>query len=128
MRSGPRSCPSVLRLGCPDARAYVSGEAAYTLDVVTFYANGMPQVIAFVLRLSFLLLLVAFRSIVIPIKAILLNLLSTGAAYGVLVWVFQDGNGSRPARTSSPARSRRSSRSSSSRSCSGSRWTTTSSS
>jgi RND superfamily putative drug exporter len=59
---------------------------------VTFYANGMPLVMAFVLTLSFLLLLVAFRSIVIPIKAILLNLLSTGAAYGVLVWVFQDGH------------------------------------
>jgi RND superfamily putative drug exporter len=78
----------------PDARAYVSGEAAYTLDIVTFYSNGMPQVMAFVLTLSFLLLLVAFRSVVIPIKAILLNLLSTGAAYGVLVWVFQDGHGS----------------------------------
>jgi putative drug exporter of the RND superfamily len=77
----------------PDARAYVSGEAAYTLDIVTFYSNGMPQVMGFVLAFSFLLLLVAFRSIVIPIKAILLNLLSTGAAYGVLVWVFQDGHG-----------------------------------
>ena len=78
----------------PDARAFVSGEAAFTLDIVTFYSNGMPQVMAFVLALSFILLLVAFRSIVIPIKAILLNLLSTGAAYGVLVWVFQDGHGS----------------------------------
>jgi uncharacterized membrane protein YdfJ with MMPL/SSD domain len=78
----------------PDARAYVSGEAAYTLDIVTFYSNGMPMVMAFVLAFSFILLLVAFRSIVIPIKAILLNLLSTGAAYGVLVWVFQDGHGS----------------------------------
>jgi RND superfamily putative drug exporter len=78
----------------PGARAYVSGEAARTLDIVNFYANGMPQVMAFVLTLSFLLLLVAFRSIVIPIKAILLNLLSTGAAFGVLVWVFQDGHGS----------------------------------
>jgi len=47
---------------------------------------------AFVLTLSFLLLLIAFRSIVIPIKAILLNLLSTAAAFGVLVWVFEDGN------------------------------------
>ncbi len=53
----------------------------------------MPMVMAFVLSLSFLLLLVAFRSIVIPIKAILLNLLSTGAAFGVLVLVFQDGHG-----------------------------------
>jgi RND superfamily putative drug exporter len=49
-------------------------------------------VFAFVLGLAFLLLLVTFRSIVIPIKAILLNLLSVGAAYGVLVWIFQDGH------------------------------------
>ena len=53
----------------------------------------MPLVFLFVLGLSFLLLLVAFRSLVIPIKAILLNLLSTAAAFGLLVLVFQDGNG-----------------------------------
>ena len=53
----------------------------------------MPLVFAFVLGLAFVLLLVTFRSIVIPIKAIVLNLLSVGAAYGVLVLVFQDGNG-----------------------------------
>jgi uncharacterized membrane protein YdfJ with MMPL/SSD domain len=79
--------------GLPGAGVYVSGDAAYTLDVVDFYLRGMPLVMAFVLALSFLLLLVAFRSIVIPIKAIILNLLSTGAAYGVLVLVFQDGHG-----------------------------------
>ena len=62
---------------------------------------GMPLVFRFVLGLSFLLLLVAFRSIVIPIKAILLNLLSTGAAYGLLVLVFQDGYGARSS-TSNP--------------------------
>ncbi|HEV8546644.1 MAG TPA: MMPL family transporter, partial [Candidatus Limnocylindrales bacterium] len=78
--------------GLSDVRVYVTGDAAYTLDIVNFYVQGMPLVMAFVLTLSFLLLLVAFRSIVIPIKAILLNLLSTGAAYGVLVWVFQDGH------------------------------------
>jgi uncharacterized membrane protein YdfJ with MMPL/SSD domain len=50
-------------------------------------------VFVFVLGLAFVLLLVTFRSIVIPIKAIVLNLLSVGAAYGVLVWVFQDGHG-----------------------------------
>jgi uncharacterized membrane protein YdfJ with MMPL/SSD domain len=75
------------------SRGLVTGDAAFTLDVVDFYARGMPLVGAFVLSLSFLLLLVAFRSIVIPIKAIVLNLLSTGAAYGVLVFVFQDGHG-----------------------------------
>ena len=79
--------------GVSGAEVYVTGDAAYTLDIVDFYARGMPLIMAFVLTLSFLLLLVAFRSVVIPIKAILLNLLSTGAAYGVLVWVFQDGNG-----------------------------------
>ncbi len=79
--------------GLTGVRALVTGDAAYTLDVVDFYAHGMPVVMAFVLSLSFLLLLVAFRSIVIPIKAILLNLLSTGAAYGLLVLVFQDGLG-----------------------------------
>ena len=71
----------------------MTGEAATTLDQVDFYGDGMPQVIAFVLSLSFLLLLVAFRSLVIPIKAILLNLLSTAAAFGLLVFVFQDGHG-----------------------------------
>ena len=47
---------------------------------------------AFVLGLAFLLLLVTFRSLVIPATAIVLNLLSVGAAYGVLVWIFQDGH------------------------------------
>ena len=75
----------------PGVRALVTGDAAYTLDVVGFYARGMPEVMAFVLSLSFLLLLVAFRSLVIPIKAILLNLLSTGAAFGLMVVVFQEG-------------------------------------
>ncbi len=71
--------------------AYVSGQAASTVDLVQYYLNAMPAVFGFVLGLSFLLLLVAFHSLVIPIKAILLNLLSTGAAYGAMVLVFQDG-------------------------------------
>ncbi len=77
--------------GLTGVRALVTGDAAYTLDVVDFYAHGMPLVMGFVLTLSFLLLLIAFRSIVIPIKAILLNLLSTGTAFGLLVLVFQEG-------------------------------------
>ena len=52
-----------------------------------------PIVFAFVLGLSFLLLMVAFRSIVVPLKAIVMNLLSVGAAYGLLVLVFQKGSG-----------------------------------
>jgi RND superfamily putative drug exporter len=72
--------------------AYVTGEAAGTKDFNDLMKSHAPIVFAFVLSLAFVLLLVTFRSIVIPIKAIALNLLSVGAAYGVLTWVFQDGH------------------------------------
>jgi len=72
-------------------KGYVSGEATYTMDYSNWYGDQMPLVIIFVLGMSFLLLLVAFHSIVIPIKAIILNLLSAGAAFGVLVLLFQEG-------------------------------------
>ena len=70
---------------------YVSGGAARVLDITGIYSDATPRIVAFVLGLSFLLMLVAFRSVVIPIKAILLNLLSTAAAFGVMVLVFHDG-------------------------------------
>ncbi|MEN3281162.1 MAG: putative drug exporter of the superfamily, partial [Solirubrobacteraceae bacterium] len=72
--------------------AYVTGIAAGTRDFNDLMKAHAPIVFAFVLSLAFLLLLVTFRSIVIPIKAIVLNLLSVGASYGVLVWVFQKGH------------------------------------
>lgn len=75
----------------PGIRAYVSGDAAWVVDGNRIFTSGTPLVLAFVLGLSFLLLLVAFRSIVIPATAISLNLLSTGAAYGIMTLVFQDG-------------------------------------
>ena len=71
----------------------VSGDAAATEDSRNQSNSRLPFVFAFVFGLAFILMLVTFRSIVIPIKAILLNLLSVGAAYGVLVLVFQDGHG-----------------------------------
>jgi RND superfamily putative drug exporter len=77
--------------GLANVRTYVTGDAAFSVDVTKVYADGIPTIFAFVLGLSFVLMLIAFHSIVIPIKAILLNLLSTAAAYGVLVLVFQDG-------------------------------------
>jgi RND superfamily putative drug exporter len=70
---------------------YVTGGAARVLDITAIYSDATPRIFAFVLGLSFLLMLIAFRSIVIPIKAILLNLLSTAAAFGVMVLVFQEG-------------------------------------
>ena len=77
--------------GLDGVRTYVTGNAAFSVDVTKVYADGIPTIFLFVLGLSFLLMLVAFHSIVIPIKAIILNLLSTAAAYGVLVLVFHDG-------------------------------------
>ncbi|MFL6014181.1 MAG: MMPL family transporter [Gaiellaceae bacterium] len=67
----------------------VTGETAGTHDFNEQMKSHAPLVFAFVLGLCFVLLLVTFRSIVIPIKAVLLNLLSVGAAYGLLVLVFQ---------------------------------------
>ncbi|CAA9474378.1 MAG: Integral membrane protein [uncultured Solirubrobacteraceae bacterium] len=70
----------------------VSGMTAQNEDFNALMAARGPVVFAFVLTMAFLLLLITFRSIVIPIKAILLNLLSVGAAYGVLVLGFQQGH------------------------------------
>ncbi len=58
----------------------------------------MPYVFGFVLLVAFGLLLVTFRSVVVPLIAVALNLLSVGAAYGLLVWIFQEGHLRRRAR------------------------------
>jgi uncharacterized membrane protein YdfJ with MMPL/SSD domain len=75
--------------GVSGVQAAVTGETAGTHDFNQQMKSHAPIVFAFVLALCFLLLLVTFRSIVIPVKAVLLNLLSVGAAYGLLVLVFQ---------------------------------------
>jgi uncharacterized membrane protein YdfJ with MMPL/SSD domain len=76
----------------PSAEVAVTGITAGSKDFNDKMAARMPLVVGFVLALAFVLLLVTFRSVVVPIKAIVLNLLSVAAAYGVLVWVFQDGH------------------------------------
>ena len=75
------------------ADAYVGGISAEYLDFDTQLRAYLPIIFAFILGVSFILLLVVFRSIVIPIKAIIMNLLSVGAAYGLMVLVFQKGVG-----------------------------------
>jgi RND superfamily putative drug exporter len=70
----------------------VTGDTAGSYDFNQTMKHRFPYVFAFVLGLAFLLLLLTFRSIVIPLKAIVLNLLSVGSAYGILVWIFQDGH------------------------------------
>ena len=76
----------------PGATADVTGYTADSKDFNDTMKSHAPLVFGFVLTAAFLLLLFTFRSIVIPIKAIVLNLLSVGAAYGVLVWIFQEGH------------------------------------
>jgi uncharacterized membrane protein YdfJ with MMPL/SSD domain len=78
--------------GASGVTVNVTGDTASSQDFTSVLKNRMPLVFAFVLGAAFLLLLVTFRSIVIPLKAIALNLLSVGAAYGVIVWVFQEGH------------------------------------
>src|SRR5215211_5407933 len=73
--------------------AYTTGEAAATGYFNDAMTSHLPYVFAFVLSAAFLLLLVTFRSIVIPLKAIALNMLSVGSAYGLLTLVFQHGWG-----------------------------------
>jgi len=73
----------------------VTGTAAYIIDYIDLVNNYLPIVIIFVLTISFLLLAFVFRSIIVPIKAVLMNLLSVGSAYGLVVLVFQKGFGSR---------------------------------
>jgi putative drug exporter of the RND superfamily len=74
------------------ARFAVAGKTAFAYDFTRQVRHTMPYVFLFVLVLAFVLLAVAFRSLTVPLVSIVLNLLSIGAAYGVLTWIFQDGN------------------------------------
>ncbi|MGH2756316.1 MAG: MMPL family transporter [Actinomycetota bacterium] len=76
-----------------DAEVLVGGDTAFNKDSYDVADTNTPIVFSFVLGLSFLLLMVVFRSIVVPLKAIIMNLLSVGAAYGLIVLVFQEGVG-----------------------------------
>jgi RND superfamily putative drug exporter len=75
------------------AKVYVTGTSAENLDASSVTSDYTPVIFFFVLALSFILLMLVFRSIVVPATAILMNLLSVGAAYGLLVLVSQKGVG-----------------------------------
>ena len=77
-----------------NAEVLVGGGTAEVIDDVAIVWQYVPLIVAAVLAASFLLLLIAFRSIVVPLKAVVMNLLSVGAAYGMVVLVFQKGVGS----------------------------------
>ncbi|MGH3056897.1 MAG: MMPL family transporter [Gaiellaceae bacterium] len=75
------------------AEAFVGGDTAEDIDYYDVMNAWLPIVFVFVLGLSFVLLTIAFRSVVVPATAIAMNLLSVGAAYGLLVLVFEKGVG-----------------------------------
>jgi RND superfamily putative drug exporter len=68
--------------------AYVGGATAGYIDLADEIGSNLPTVIAIVLVLSFVLLLLAFRSLLVPLKAVVMNLLSIGAAFGIVTYVF----------------------------------------
>ena len=78
-----RASPMQFRLG---------GEAKYQQEVLDGVVRPIPAVIAFICVSNFIVLFLAFRSVLIPLKAIAMNLLSLGASLGLLVWVFEKGH------------------------------------
>jgi RND superfamily putative drug exporter len=80
-------------VGPGPSSAHIGGAAASLSDVGRRTSERLPFLVAAVLAMSFVLLMLAFRSVLVPLKAVLLNLLSIGAAYGVMVAVFQWGWG-----------------------------------
>ncbi|TXK75865.1 MMPL family transporter [Paenibacillus sp. N3.4] len=71
--------------------AAVTGGPAYRLDIIDRIQNEIPKVLTFVMGITYIVLLLAFRSIILPLKAVLMNMLSLGASLGIVVLVFQHG-------------------------------------
>jgi len=76
-----------------DDRLLVAGFAAYNADNLDAIADNLPRALAFILIATMLLIFIQVRSVVIPVKAIAMNILSISASFGMLVWVFQWGYG-----------------------------------
>jgi len=102
-KTGPRALDAIRHLRSTEipnafagtgARVVVGGDTADNVDFIDAMNNWLPVVFVFVLGLSFLLLTVVFRSIVVSATSIALNLLSVGAAYGLVILVFRHGIGS----------------------------------
>jgi RND superfamily putative drug exporter len=88
-----RLIPSVRANGGPDVA--VGGASAKIVDLSNETQAKVPLVIGLILVLSLLFLMVVFRSLVLPVKAVIMNLLATGATVGIVILIFQDGHGER---------------------------------
>ena len=75
-----------------DGTLEVGGQAAYDVDAARFFAARAPWAIAFVVVATFLVVLALHRSLLLPVKAVLMNALSISASFGALVWIFQDAH------------------------------------
>jgi RND superfamily putative drug exporter len=75
-----------------DGSLLVAGPAALDLDVTDFIIERAPKAIAFVVAVTYLVLLIPLRSVVLPLKAVAMNFLSITASFGALVWIFQEGH------------------------------------
>ena len=80
----------------PGPGVQVAGDGPEEADLVHAFYSRFPLIVALVALLSLLALARAFRSVVLPVKAVVLNVVSVGAAYGALVLIWQYGYGSRP--------------------------------
>ena len=78
-----------------DEKAFVGGQTAGYIDLANQISDKLLSMIAIVVGLSCIVLLLAFRSLLLPVKAAVANLLSVGAAYGVVTFVFQEGHGAK---------------------------------
>ncbi|WP_433192804.1 MMPL family transporter [Nocardia sp. CA-107356] len=76
----------------PGAKAYFGGETAAYDDALTKLGGVLPWMLIYIAVATYLLLFLAFGSVVLPLKAIVMNLLSLSATFGILVWVFQEGH------------------------------------
>jgi RND superfamily putative drug exporter len=79
----------------PEAAVYVGGQSALLVDTLAEMGHSLPWMVLVVVLATFLLLFLAFGSVLLPLKAIAMNLLSLSVMFGVLVWVFQEGHLSR---------------------------------
>ena len=75
-----------------DGQVLVGGQTAVDLDTISFITNRTPVAVAFVVLVTYLVLFLLTGSVVLPLKAVILNFLSIGASFGALVWIFQQGH------------------------------------
>lgn len=80
-----------LDLGSDVNEKYVTGRPAVQLDIIDRITNALPYVVGFILLVTYFVLFIAFRSVLLPLKAVLMNILSLGASLGIVVLVFQHG-------------------------------------